>query len=82
MELELEEKDRLIEAVLRVLRWNPRFSKIEERNVKRILRKLDPEDLTYLANVFDVFAEWLEGALGRAPAPERGPQLGREEHGE
>jgi len=54
-----EEKDKLIEAVLRVLRMNPRFSKIEERNVKKILRKLDLEDLVYLANVFDVFAEWL-----------------------
>jgi hypothetical protein len=54
-----EEKDKLIEAVLKVLRMNPRFSKIEERNVKRILRKLDLEDLVYLANVFDVFAEWL-----------------------
>ena len=54
-----EEKDKLIEAVLKVLKMNPRFSKIEERNVKRILRKLDLEDLVYLANVFDVFAEWL-----------------------
>lgn len=57
------EKDKLIEAVLRVLRRNPRFSKIEERNVKRIFRKLEIEDLTYLANVFDVFSEWLEAAL-------------------
>ena len=54
-----QRKDKLIEAVLKVLRTNPRFSKIEERNVKRILRKLDLEDLVYLANVFDVFAEWL-----------------------
>ncbi|MEM0226142.1 MAG: hypothetical protein QXP94_02460 [Thermofilaceae archaeon] len=57
------EKDRLIEAVLNVLRRNPKFSKIEERNVKRILRKLELEDLTYLANVFDVYSEWLERTL-------------------
>jgi len=61
------EKDRLIEAVLKVLRRNPRFSKIEERNVKRVLRKLDIEDLVYLANVFDVFSEWLDEVLGPAP---------------
>jgi len=65
-----EEKDKLIEAVLKVLRMNPRFSKIEERNVKRILRKLEFEDLVYLANVFDVFAEWLSAReqLGQASA--------------
>ncbi|MEM0458675.1 MAG: hypothetical protein QXZ31_02305 [Thermofilaceae archaeon] len=57
------EKDRLIEAVLNVLRRNPKFSKIEERNVKRILRKLELEDLTYLANVFDVYSEWLDRTL-------------------
>lgn len=57
------EKDALIEALLNVLRRNPKFSKIEERNVKRILRKLEVEDLTYLANVFDVFLEWLDTAF-------------------
>uniref|UniRef100_A0A7C4BA36 Uncharacterized protein n=1 Tax=Thermofilum pendens TaxID=2269 RepID=A0A7C4BA36_THEPE len=55
-----DRKDSLVEAVLEVLRLNPRFSKIEERNVKRILRKLDESDLTYLANTFDVFREFLE----------------------
>lgn len=55
-----EEKDSLIEAVLAVLRLNPMFSKIEEKNVKKILRKLEKSDLTYLANTFDVFREFLE----------------------
>ncbi len=55
-----EEKDSLIEAVLSILRANPRFSKIEEKNVKKILRKLEREDLVYLANTFDVFREFLE----------------------
>lgn len=63
---ELVEKDKLIEAVLKVLERDPRFTKIEERNVKRILRKLELEDLTYLANVFDVFGEWLDQALKQA----------------
>lgn len=65
MQVGQEEKDKLIEAVLRVLRKNLRFSKIEERNVKRILRKLDTEDLIYLANVFDVFSEWLDSLAAR-----------------
>jgi hypothetical protein len=55
-----DRKDSLVEAVLGVLRLNPGFSKIEERNVKRILKKLDESDLTYLANTFDVFREFLE----------------------
>jgi len=55
-----DRKDSLVEAVLEVLRLNPRFSKIEERNVRRILKKLDESDLTYLANTFDVFREFLE----------------------
>lgn len=55
-----EEKEALIEAVLAVLRLNPRFSKIEEKNVKKILRKLEKSDLTYVANTFDVFREFLE----------------------
>lgn len=63
------ERTKLVEAVLRVLRRNPRFSKIEERNVKRILSKLEISDLTYLANVFDVFSEWLDETLSTATAP-------------
>jgi len=54
------EKDKLIEAVLRVLRLDRRFSKMDEKNVKKILRKLDKSDLTYLANVFDSLYEALE----------------------
>lgn len=57
-------KDELIESVLKVLRKNPKFSKIEERNIKRIMRKLEHNDLVYLANVFDVYMEWLVGQLG------------------
>ncbi len=57
---ELAEKDRLAEAVLRVLRLDRRFGKIEEKNVRKILRKLDKSDLTYLANVFDSLYEVLE----------------------
>ncbi len=57
---ELAEKDRLVEAVLRVLRLDRRFGKIEEKNVRKILRKLDKSDLTYLANVFDSLYEVLE----------------------
>lgn len=56
----VDEKDPLIEAVLAVLRLNPRFSKIEEKNVKKILRKLEKSDLTYMANTFDAFREFLE----------------------
>ncbi|QOJ78620.1 hypothetical protein IG193_07635 [Infirmifilum lucidum] len=57
---EFPEKDRLIEAVLRVLRLDRRFGKIEEKNVRKILRKLDKSDLTYLANVFDSLYEVIE----------------------
>ncbi|AKG38218.1 hypothetical protein MA03_01470 [Infirmifilum uzonense] len=52
-------EDELIEAVLRVLRLDRRFTKIEEKNVKKILRKLDKSDLTYMANVFDSLYEVL-----------------------
>lgn len=58
--METEAKDSLIEAVLSVLRLNPAFSKIEEKNVRKILRKLEKSDLVYLANTFDVFREFLE----------------------
>ncbi|MEM1508636.1 MAG: hypothetical protein QXY49_03915 [Thermofilaceae archaeon] len=57
-------KDELIESMLKVLRKNPKFSKIEERNIKRIMRKLEQNDLVYLANVFDVYMEWLVRQLG------------------
>ncbi|RLF06097.1 MAG: hypothetical protein DRK00_02620 [Thermoprotei archaeon] len=57
---EHQEKDELIEAILKVLRLDPHFTKVEERGVKRILRKLDRGDLVYLANVFESFAEWIE----------------------
>jgi len=57
---EQQEKDELIEAVLKVLRLDPRFTKVEERGVKKILRKLDRGDLVYLANVFESLAEWVE----------------------
>lgn len=56
----IREKDQLIEAVLRVLRLDRSFGKIEEKNVKKILRKLEKEDLTYLANAFDSLYEYLE----------------------
>ena len=48
-----QEKNELIEAVLNVLRIMPNFSKRDEKNVKKILKKLDRKDLVYLANIFD-----------------------------
>ena len=54
-----ESKDELINAILKVLRVNPYFSKIDEKNVKKIFKKLEINDLIYLANIFDSLAEWL-----------------------
>lgn len=60
---DVKAKDELIESILKVLRRNPKFSKIEERNIKRIMRKLEQSDLVYLANVFDAYMEWLDAKL-------------------
>ncbi len=60
---DVKAKDMLIESILKVLRKNPKFSKIEERNIKRIMRKLEQSDLVYLANIFDAYMEWLDTKL-------------------
>ncbi len=59
-----ERKAELIESALRVLRLSPSFTKRDEKSVKRILKKLDLKDLTYLANLFDEVYEAVSGERG------------------
>ena len=58
-----ERKRELVEAVLRVFRYSPAFDKVTERSVKRVLMKLNVEDLTLLANVADDLLLALREAL-------------------
>lgn len=58
-----EEKVELIGAVISVLKFSPTFTKRDERRVKKILKKLEVEDLTYLANIFDELYEHLKNTL-------------------
>ena len=55
-----EEKVELIDAVISVLRFSPTFTKRDEKRVKKIFKKLEVEDLTYLANIFDELYEYLK----------------------
>ncbi len=63
-----EEKVELIGAVISVLKFSPTFTKRDEKRVKKIFKKLEVEDLTYLANIFDELHEYLKNALGRQEA--------------
>ncbi|RLE63864.1 MAG: hypothetical protein DRJ38_06560 [Thermoprotei archaeon] len=58
-----EEKVELIDAVISVLRFSPTFTKRDEKRVKKIFKKLEVEDLTYLANIFDELYEYLKNTL-------------------
>lgn len=50
---EEERKAELIESALKVFRLSPSFTKRDEKQVKKILKKLELDDLTYLANLFE-----------------------------
>ena len=59
-----ERKVELVESALRVFRLSPSFTKRDEKSVKKILKKLDLKDLTYLANLFDEVYEAVSGGRG------------------
>lgn len=58
-----ERKGELMRGILEVISYSPSYDRIVEKNVRRILGKLDLEDLTYLANVFDDLADFLREKL-------------------
>ena len=59
---ELEKKE-LIKAIINVLKFSPAFTKRDEKEVKKIFKKLEKRELTYLANLFDELYEYLSSTL-------------------
>ena len=54
-----DEVAQCLESIIKVLRLSRAFSKRDEKELRKILKKLEPHELTYLANLFDALYEEL-----------------------
>ncbi len=62
-----------LQSMIRVLRFSSSFTKRDEKELKKILKKLEPGDLTYLANLFDELYEEIRARIEETcQASERG----------